>query len=197
MIRIKQLNKKVGLLLATVYMGIPGAQAASTTFLLDYSGEPFLNSAKAHGSITFADSQPPNPSEETLLFPDFKLEDFSLTVSGASVGNGNFDLSHFDYFSWNTKGVELELSRDLVGQSTVNGLLWASEEGAGGFGLGAKLESGAPISLQWYVLATNGGQGDLLRLTSFAPVPIPAAVWLFGSALAGIAAFSRTARVKV
>jgi hypothetical protein len=171
---------------------LPVAEASST-FLLEYSGAEFLNGAVGEGSITFADAFPPNPSDETLFLPQSDVIAFSLTVSGATSGNGTFTLADFDYFSWNTKGIEMDLSRDLIGQATVNALLWASEEGAGGFGMGAKEGSGAPTSLQWYVLAASEGAGDNLRLISFRPepVPLPAAVWLFGSAIAGFALAGR------
>jgi hypothetical protein len=170
---------------------------ASTTFSLAFSGAEFLNSAEAYGTITF-EPAPPNPTGEfgTLLFPDFEVSAFSLTVSGASSGNGTFELDDFSFFTWNTKGVELDLSQDLIGQITVEGKLWASEEGAGGFGLEAASGSGAPQSLAWYVLQTNELAGDYLRLTSFTPVPVPAAIWLFGSALSGLlgGAFRRSRR---
>lgn len=183
-------------ILALIGYSLPAA--ASSTFALHYDGTPWGNDAQAVGSITFA-VDPPNPADTTLLFstamtdyaPDNIVSDFSLTVTGASVGNGTFGLDDFLYFSWNTKGFPLDLSQDLVGQPTENGLGWASVDGAGGFGLGAWENSGAPSSLEWYVLATNEGSGDYLSLTSFTPVPVPAAIWLFGSALLGLGAFRR------
>jgi len=176
-----------------VMAGFPTLTLASTTFLLEYDGVSLGNTAQAFGSITFA-TVPPNPSDETFLFPHFLTDyapdnivtDFSLTVSGAASGNGAFGLSDFEYFSWNTKDVELDLTQNLIGQITTDGRLWASDQGAGGFGLGAAPGSNAPNSLQWYYLATSEGTGDLLKLTSFAPVPLPAAVWLFGTAISGL-----------
>lgn len=164
---------------------------ADSTWLITYSGALHNNGAEAEGLITFADA-PPNPSFETLLLPGFEVTVFTLTVTNASSGNGVFDLSDFLYFSWNTNGVQLDLSQDLIGQITVNGLFWGSDDGAGGFGLGADIGSGAPLSLNWFELATSEGRGDLLALTSFEPasigsgpvtVPLPGAVFLLFPAL--------------
>lgn len=188
---------RAGLDLLAVF-AVPQAAWSSSTWLLEYTGVPFGNTARAQGTISFVGSLP-NPSDETLLLPGSEVSAFSLTVSNATHGNGTFDLSDFDYFSWNTKGVELDVSRELIGQITVNGLYWASEEGAGGFGLGAISGSGAPTSLQWYVLATNEGiqnASDPLALSSFrpAPVPLPSSVWLLGSALCSFMAWSAGSR---
>jgi hypothetical protein len=172
----------------------PQLALAHTTYILEYSGAPFGNLAQAHGTITFSNDAPPNPSAETFLFPGSDVSDFALTVLGASHGNGTFRLADYEYFSWNTKNVQLDLSLDLIGQVTVNGLAWASEAGAGGFGLGAALDSGAPTSLHWYVLATNEGlpnASEHLRLTSFRPVPVPPAFWLFAAALGSLFAFPK------
>jgi len=206
MLLTKQLAIKIGLLLGSLVAGISPAQAVSSTYILEYSGANFGNSAQAHGTIKFDSSLLPNPSSGLTLLPlsDLAVTHLSLTVSQAASGNGTFDLAGYEQMTWDTGGATLDFSQELVGQATLNGAWaeWSSLGTMGEFGLWAAITAQtAPTAGGWYSLVTDNDNGDRLSLTSFrpeaAPVPIPAAVWLFGSALAGIAAFSRKARVKV
>ena len=48
-----------------------------------------------------------------------------------------------------------------------------------------------------YLVAENVVGGAPSRLFELTPVPVPAAAWLFGSALAGLASFARNRRKNV
>ncbi|WP_446810691.1 hypothetical protein ACH50O_03680 [Methylomonas sp. 2BW1-5-20] len=163
------------------------AQAASTSFLLDWSGSIFSNNAEAHGILTVDDALFPNNSIGGFLVPGLEITGLTLTVTGASVGNGSFSLTDYAGFIWDTKGSSLDFSRELVGQS-IDGGEWGKGYDTGGdFSLLANEGSSAPNTSGWYFrLATANGSGDLLKLTSFRPetlqpVPLPSAFWVFAS----------------
>lgn len=165
--------------------------AATSRFYLDWSGlNLWGNSAEAHGILTIDNASFPNPSEYAWLLPGQEVVDFSLTVSGADSGNGTFQLTDFDGFVWDTV-VSLDFSRELVGQETGNGgwgvnLLTGTTNGD--FNLVAAENSFAPTLNGSFLLMTNNDTdfGTQMNLVSFRPVPIPAAFWLFGSALLGL-----------
>lgn len=184
------------MLILAVSMTTPAqVQASTSRYFLDWSGEQWGNSAKAHGVLTVDDALFSNFSDYTLLFPGNEITDFSLTVSGAISGNGIFQLSDFDSFIWSTRVDQdnpLDLSHELIGQATTGGP-WGSDFGfeanAGDFNLITAEGSSAPFADGAFLVVTNSGSGDRMNLTSFRPVPIPAAIWLFGSALAGLLGF--------
>lgn len=172
-------------------LAITTTAATTTSFYLDWSGELWGNSAEGHGILTVYDDLFSNAVDYTWLTPGEEIADFTLTVSGASSGNGTFKLSDFDAFIWSTKTPEesLDLSQELIGQATSGGS-WGSDFGfdsnAGDFNLFAALASGAPFAAGSFQIASNEGAGDLMNLISFRPVPIPAAFWMFGTALLGL-----------
>jgi hypothetical protein len=110
------------------------------------------------------------------------LTDLSLTVSGASSGNGTFALSDFTGMFWSTP-VALDLSHELVGQPTPYGP-WGTEVP---FGFNGSLvflsTSAAPSDWIFFTMRTDGGTEDLILLTSAAPagVPEPRSYTLIGS----------------
>lgn len=164
---------------------------ATTSFYLDWSGlNLWGNSAEAHGILTIDNASFPNPSEYAWLLPGQEVIDFSLTVSGANSGNGTFHLTDFDGFVWDTV-VGLDLTQELVGQETGNGgwgvnLLTGTTNGD--FNLVAAESSFAPTLYGSFLLMTNNdiNFGTPMNLVSFRPVPIPAAFWMFGTALFGL-----------
>jgi hypothetical protein len=114
----------------------------------------------------------------------------SLTVSGASgAGNGTFGLSDFspgsnsNQFAWSTGGTTLDLTKQLVGQTTSGGPWGTCFDGTCGdfnlFGSGT-----APVGTNFFTLTTysNSIAGQAMVLTSFAPVPGPIA----GAGLPGL-----------
>jgi hypothetical protein len=82
---------------------------------------------------------------------------------------------------------------DVVGGSTVAGSITADEENSGVIDVSAILGYKAFLTVtQNHALSGNpltveGGQLQLIA----APVPVPGAVWLFGSALAGMVGLRR------
>ena len=126
---------------AVVAAGLVVSSAANATlidFRLAWSGASFGNNATATGTITIDDAVLPNPSDGYInqVAPELLgITAFSITVSGASAGNGTWTLEDFDEFSWGTSWdtdfVALDLSQELVGQPTTNGV-WGTSDLFGG-----------------------------------------------------------------
>ncbi|MFM8330566.1 MAG: hypothetical protein ACKN9T_02655 [Candidatus Methylumidiphilus sp.] len=172
--------------------------ATAATFWVSYSGAEFLNSAEAHGSLTVDDALFAGASMWAVLEPGVQVTAFTLTVSGASAGNGTFQLEDFAMFSWKTAGAALDPTSELVGQWTAGGPWGSSRDPAGDtgdFNLVALSET-APNWVLPFQMATNGGTGDPLALVSIRPVPLPATVWLLGSALAALGLSFRRGSIR-
>jgi hypothetical protein len=160
------------------------AQAASSSFFVDWSGASHLNTAQASGVLTVNDALFSNSTGDLLLLPGTEVLGFSLTVSGADSGNGSFQLSDFEAFSWSTSSVPLDLSHELVGQVSFAGAGWGGlhDGSAGDFNL-LSFNGVAPSAASAFTLSTSNGLN--MNLVSFRPVPIPGALWMFGAGLAG------------
>src|SRR6476659_8180901 len=88
-------------LLCALTLCLAPANAGSQTFDLSWSGASFGNTAVATGAITFDPTvlDPINTNDQTVLFvspPNPFATAFSITISGASAGNGTFGLGDFD-----------------------------------------------------------------------------------------------------
>ncbi len=175
------------------------ANATLIDFRLAWSGESFGNNASATGTITIDDAVLLNPSDGEMYAEPALLgiTAFSITVSGASSGNGTFTLEDFNEFAWWTDGAALDLSQELVGQPTTNGIWGASDGLSGDFNMFASLGSGAPEGTFYFEITTNEDTGDRLLLTSFAPVQVaePAALSLFGLGLLGLGLAARRRKI--
>ena len=159
------MNKILGLL-AGVLAGPMAANAALITFDLTYSGAPFENSAVASGSITFDDAILPVPGDLVNATADvLGVTAFSITVSGASAGDGTFGLSDVTNWIWDV-GSELDLTQNLVGQAAFFDFNWCAASFDG-------CVAPAPGGVDAFIIVTNAETGDPLLLTSMSPRAVP------------------------
>ena len=174
-------------------MHLTTSEAALLQFIHTWQG----SGATATGHITIDDTFLLNPGSNVSSTSPFVVA-FDITVTGSPVGSGTFGLSDFQYIFLHTGSLPLDFSRELVGQPTggpTGDGLWGpispSPGDGGDFGMVAAVGSSAPNAVWFFVQALGGDQSYLIELTSFRPVPIPAAVWLFGSGLLGLIGIAR------
>lgn len=172
---------RIRTLLATLIAVLPlTSLAAPITFDLEYSGASFGNAASASGFIAFDDSVLPVPgSLGNVTAATVGVTDFSITVSGASAGNGTFGLADVTNWVW-IVGAGLDLTTQLVGQAAFNDFNWCA---AGFVGCIAP----APGGVAAFTIRANAEQGERMRLTSMArSVPEPGTLALLGIGLLGL-----------
>jgi len=157
--------------------------AAPITFEFTFTG--IQNPSMGVGYITFDDALLPNPGAVDFLLPNPAVLDLSITITGASMGNGTYGLADFGSIAWYTNGGLLDFSEELVGQPTLNDPWGTPSEGDGGdfnlFAMGGGTEGSGtrypqipitgqrqlpPTGMWWFTLQTEGGQGDQMVLTS-------------------------------
>ena len=164
-----------------------------------WSGAQFSNGASATATFTLDTSLFNNPGFSSFTGAAFSnaFQNFQLTVSGASSGNGVFTGSDFSVIFLNTAGGTLDFHSELVGQTTPGGLWGAASfpTVVGDFnlfsnGFSALTPTGASI---FTLLA---GSGESIQLTSFAPaapaapVAVPeTSTWVMGFLALGAVAF--------
>lgn len=213
---------------AGVALALPSqAKAADLTFRLTWDGTFFFNTASAVGYFTIASNALPNPGNLPLVYqvpnlnldprsPNYKpvdtafntispienvIKELTITVTDSGFGDGTYTKEDFGGIIWNTNGVQLDFTKELVGQPTV-GLPWGTIvstppgtsystsytnplQYGGDFNVFDPPEC-VPTGVQPFVLATCSGQKGksvLMRLTSFTQVPVPSA--LLGVVAAG------------
>jgi hypothetical protein len=169
-------------LLLLLSAGLPARADTFQTFNLAYSGAALGNNATAAGQIVFDETLLPNPggSNSAINF----VQDFTLTISGASSGNGTFTFSDFRDFYWDTGGATLDLARNLIGQPTAGAPWGTTYDGSSGDFNAFGVNSAAPYGSYYFTLVTSNGTGDQMQLTSFAATPEPGSSSLL--ALAGL-----------
>jgi sugar lactone lactonase YvrE len=148
----------------------PNPLSPPSIFDLQWSGASFGNTATATGQIRLDNSLLLNPGSNSLTVLPF-VQDFEITITGASSGNGSFNLSDFSEIVFNTGLAPLDLTQELVGQPTDLDPWGTSQPGATGGDFNLFSSSGAPNGTYYFELTANGG--DQMLLTSFAPAPDP------------------------
>jgi hypothetical protein len=180
------------------------AQAEVKTFNFTWSGASFGNFASATGFITLdtdlIQQSTPSGSYPTPITMS-QIVNLSMTVSGASIGNGNFTKSDFDNVWFNSPST-LDFSRELVGQALSDGGVFATGTG-NGFLVNTdpnkfnEFANYAPTSTYWNQIQTQRGQGGdtmkLISMTSVAAVPEAdtSAMLLMGAGVMGFIARRR------
>jgi len=178
---------------------IKTSSAALITLDIKWEGGP---TRTATGFITFDDSllETSNPQGGFYL-PRSAISDLGITISGASVGNGTFGLSDFNYISFNSPS-SLTFGTELIGQSLGNGCFFGvftidCADKHGDYTLFGATPAD-PRAVFYFVLATAGGDGDVFGVKSIKPasvVPLPSSLALFGLGLAGMR-FIRTKSIQ-
>lgn len=168
-IRFRLTSLLAGLLLCTA------VQAAPLTFNFHFANPD--SSAQAVGHITFDDALLLNPGNNEFNLPDPAVLALSVTVSGATVGNGTFTLDDFCTVYFDTNGATLDFSQQLVDQSTPEDPWGTPSEGGGGdFNLVNCYDdsegsgNGAPSGVHWFILEPDPeagpGEDDWMELVS-------------------------------
>ena len=132
------------------------ASVSATDYTAVWSGASLGNTATATATIGLDLTSMPNRPMITGAFPAW-FTGLTMTVSGASSGNGIFTLSDFRNMMYFTSVSALDLSRELVGQSA-----WSD------FNLFSSTMN-APNGTARFTLTVGGGSGNRMLLTSFRP----------------------------
>ena len=107
---------------------------------------------------------PAAPSHTSNSIPAW-ITSFTMTITGAGSGNGTYTLTDFSAFTFDSNGVTLNYTADLVGQLA-----------SGSFTAFGSLPN-YPTGVAPNTMVTDGLVGDFLVLTSFTPAPVvPAGV---------------------
>jgi hypothetical protein len=175
--------KRVGHILAGLSLALVGllslapAAKADTfqTYNLAWSGTSFGNTANASGTITLDLTTLLNPTVPGGLggtsYYDIlsDITSLTVTVTGASAGNGTFTLANLCACSvfgsdtyWNTNGATLNMGGNVLSQLTAAG---------GDFNL--FFTPPGPQGSNVLVLTTDGLGGDPMSMTSFNPTSTP------------------------
>jgi hypothetical protein len=184
--------KLIAFVAAFFISSIAPANAAPVTLNVKWSGASFANNATATGFIKFDNSVFPEVGAQNWWdISNAAIIDLGLTISGASSGNGTFSKNDFQAIYFATPSV-LNLSSELIGQTLTNGCAFGTSTGACGNGLGGDFNlfgatAGAPTGTYYFQLTTAGGENMLVTsMSRVNAVPVPAAVWLFASGVAGL-----------
>ncbi len=140
-------------------------QLDAANFNLTWSDTINMSGATATGVIGLdLATIPTAPSHTSNSIPAW-ITSFTMTITGAGSGNGTYTLTDFSAFTFDSNGVTLNYTADLVGQLA-----------SGSFTAFGSLPN-YPTGVAPNTMVTDGLVGDFLVLTSFTPAPVvPAGV---------------------
>jgi len=192
-------------LLAAAAMVMTGALVAvpadAATFLFNFSGASFGNTATASGQFDIADSA--LTAVGANVNPSYGLiSNLTMTVSGAGAGNGVFTTGNFVTMFFRAPGT-LDFSRQLVGQQLTGGTVFgqAGQAGLAGDFTFFSLAPHTPTAFTTFTLGADRGLGAKMALTSLVAttaVPEPAAwaMLIVGLGVVGFALRRHRATVR-
>ena len=145
---------------------------------------------------------------QTSVLPNVGLDGITvpaalqITISGASSGDGTFNVADFSYVAfWTPSALDLSPGLNLIGQTLSNGCAFGTSTGSCGDGNGGDFNIvanafGAPTGTFFFQITTNGGLGDNLLVTSITAVAEPStwAMMILGFAGIGFMAYRRKAK---
>lgn len=167
------------------------ASAVVVPFIAEWANSASGATAVAYFDLDIADVNANyNPGSYLLSFAGSPLSNFTITVAGASSGNGTWVQSDFGTVYLVTT-LALNPLVEWVGQPQAVGTWGTNTNLTHDFNIFAST-AGGPIGTWYYELTTNEGLGETLFLTSFRPVPAPAGVAVLG--LTGLVAVGRRRR---
>ena len=152
------------------------ASASVVTEYFAYSGAQFGNNATATGYITIDTGYNFQPGLNAINMQGGAVTDLSMTITGATGGNGTFSTQFFTtwFFDMNSG---LDLTKSFIGQTVTSGA-WGPNyingvnHSVGDFNFMNKFGA-APGPITPFVLATDGGAGDKMLLTALGPAAVP------------------------
>lgn len=182
---------KLTLVVAFLVCAVSPQAWGSQIINLQWSGVSFGNAATATGWMTVDAAAIPNPGSNIDAGLPSWLTGLSITVSGASSGNGTFTLTDFSDMAWDTAGGTLNLNTQMIGQPTASAPWGTTYDGLGGDLNFFAFTPGAPDGTMFFTLTTDQGVGDSMVLTSAGAVPEPATCSLLATSLLALLALKR------
>ena len=151
------------------------ADASVVYFAVNWSGASHGNSATATAWVGIDTAIIENPGPDGGVNIPSWFDSITLTISGASSGNGTFTKNDFEAVLWDTRGGTLDFDSELVGQTTISDPWGTTHDGdSGDFNLfratGSPLAPTGTSNFQLTPSGSSEGDSDTMNLISFAPV---------------------------
>lgn len=200
----------------TLSLLLASASVLAEPLRFDFEFIEAQGTARANGYIVLETDLITNPGDNNIELPSPAVLDLSVTVTGATSGNGTFGLADFTSVVFDTNGGTLNFGQQLIGQptdgepwgtSTDNGIAGDFNLFSGGMNRTSSYQSSvrgasaAPNGEWWFTLAADGGTANEMVLASMIAVgaqsarhPVPVnQPWALAAALTLIAALGLVA----